>query len=68
MIEDASESIATGHGSMQPYDRLVPVIMAPPGRVAHAPLKQPVTTIHMMRIATVLARWLRVTPPTSLPR
>jgi hypothetical protein len=24
--------------------------------------------IHMMRIATVLARWPRVAPPTSLPR
>lgn len=68
VIEDASESIATGHGSLQPYDRLVPVLMALPGRTPHAPLTAPDTTIHMTRIATILARWLGVTPPTSLPR
>ena len=51
------------------YDRLVPVIMLEPGRAPHAPLDHPdATTIHMVRIATVLARWLGVPPPTTLPR
>ena len=52
---------------MQPYDRLVPVIMLPPGRAPHAALAKPdEATIQMVRIATVLARWLGVTPPSSL--
>jgi hypothetical protein len=67
VLQDSEDGLATGHGSMQPYDRLVPVIMLAPGRVPHAaPAKPDDTTIQMVRIATVLARWLGVTPPTSL--
>jgi len=69
VMQDADEPIATGHGSLQPYDRLVPVIMLAPGRTPHAALAGPdATTIPMARIATVLARWLGVTPPPALPR
>jgi hypothetical protein len=46
----------------------VPVIMLAPGRTAHAPLDKPTTTIQMVRIATVIARWLGVTPPSTLAR
>lgn len=67
VLQDASDPIATNHGSMQPYDRLVPVIMLPPGRVPHAALAKPDdATIEMVQIATVLARWLGVPPPSSL--
>jgi hypothetical protein len=58
---------ATAHGSIHDYDRHVPVIMLPPNRVAHAPLAKPSeTTVRMIRISTVVARWLGVTPPVSL--
>jgi hypothetical protein len=67
VVQDSDDGVATGHGSMQPYDRLVPMIMLPPGRVLHAALTRPDdATIQMVRVATVLARWLGVTPPSSL--
>lgn len=69
ITEDEDEPLATAHGSFNDYDREVPVILLPPGRVPHTALAQPsATTIQMVRIATLLARWLDVTPPTSLPR
>lgn len=68
VLQSSHDALATSHGSMQPYDRLVPVIVLPPGRVPHAALARPDdTTIEMVRIATILARWLGVTPPSSLP-
>jgi hypothetical protein len=43
--------------------------MLPFGRTPHARATgASSTTIHMVRIATVLAGWLGVTPPTNLPR
>lgn len=64
-----SESHATAHGSWHDYDREVPVIMLPPGREAHAPLTRPDdATIQMVRISTLLARWLGITPPLSLEK
>lgn len=69
ILEERDERLATAHGSRQAYDRLVPVILLAPGRVPHAPAAKPSnTTIYMVRIATVLARWLNVTPPSSLAR
>jgi hypothetical protein len=67
VIQDSEDAVASGHGSLQPYDRLVPLLMLPPGRVPHAALARPDdTTIQLIRVATVLARWLGVTPPSSL--
>lgn len=67
VIWDAVSGVATGHRSMQPYDRLVPLIMLPPGRTPHAALAKPDdTTIQLVRVATILARWLGVPPPSSL--
>ncbi len=64
-----SETNATAHGSLNAYDRLVPVIMLPPGRTAHAPhTKASDTTIQMIRVATVLAGWLGVPSPTTLQK
>ena len=69
IIHDADEPAATAHGSWNAYDREVPVIMLPFGRTPHARATgASTTTIHMVRIATVLAGWLGVTPPTNLPR
>lgn len=60
---------ATNHGSTHDYDREVPVIMLPPRRTPHEPLAKPSeTTVRMIRISTILARWLGVTPPVSLKR
>jgi hypothetical protein len=64
-----SDTKATNHGSHHDYDREVPVIMLPPKRTPHAPLAKPSdTTVRMIRISTILARWLGVTPPVSLKR
>ncbi len=38
ILEDDSEHLATAHGSLHDYDRLVPVIELAPGRTPHAPL------------------------------
>ena len=41
IIEDANEPYATGHGSLNDYDRNVPVLVLPWGRTPHAPDKKP---------------------------
>jgi len=67
VLESSDELVATAHGSLQPYDRLVPVLVIPPGRTAHPPLARPdPTTIPMARISALLAGWLGVTPPSAL--
>jgi hypothetical protein len=67
VLQDGSEMLATNHGSMQPYDRRVPVIVVPPGRTPHAAATAPAPEVlPLTRIATVLARWLGVTPPNEL--
>lgn len=69
IVMPADDPHATAHGSLNDYDQLVPVIMLAPGRVPHAPLDRPSeTTVQMVRIATILARWLGVSPPSNLPR
>ena len=65
--QEPDEPLATAHGSFQPYDREVPVIMLPFGRTPHERAAGPTTTMDMVRVATVLAGWLGVTPPVSLP-
>jgi predicted AlkP superfamily pyrophosphatase or phosphodiesterase len=64
-----AEPYATAHGSANDYDREVPVIMLAPKRSPHPPLAKPSeTTIRLIRVSTILARWLGVTPPVSLPK
>ena len=66
VLQDADEVVATAHGSLQSYDRMVPVIVLPPGRTLHAPLTGPdQTAMPMTRVSTVVARWLGVRPPSS---
>ncbi len=60
---------ATAHGSANAYDREVPVIVLPPKRAPHESLAKPSeTVVRMIRISTILARWLGITPPVSLKR
>ena len=67
VLEEGEEAIATSHGSLQPYDREVPVIVLPPGRAAHAaPTGPDAGAIPIQRIAPMLAGWLGVPSPTTL--
>lgn len=68
IIENADERAATSHGSMHPYDRLVPVLVLPPGRRPHTATHSPGATFAMADVAPTLARWLGVAAPTTLPR
>jgi hypothetical protein len=69
LVVERAEPQATTHNTLYDYDREVPVIMLAPGRSPHVPAAAPSnTTIQMVRIATVIARWLGVTSPTNLPR
>ena len=68
ILHGADEHAATSHGSLHDYDRLVPVILLDPERRPHAPPDQPGSTIEMVRIAPMLAHWLGVPPPSTLPR
>lgn len=63
------EPHATAHGSLNAYDREVPLIVLGPGRTAHAAAMAPTTTlVPMQQIAPLLARWLGVPIPAQLPR
>ena len=67
VLEEGDERVATGHGSLQPYDRQVPVIVLAPGRTAHAAPRAPdAGALPMQQIAPMLASWLGVPPPSSL--
>lgn len=66
ILHDADEPTATAHGSLHAYDRRVPLIVLPPGRVPHAPLTAPAPApVPMTEVAPLLGRWLGVTltPP-----
>jgi hypothetical protein len=68
ILEDEDEHTATAHGSLHDYDRLVPVIVLPPGRSPHAPAAAPVPErFSMTGVAPLLAQWLGVPAPATLP-
>lgn len=66
--QDADEHVATAHGSFHAYDREVPVLLLPPGRAPHAAATKPASTIEMTEVAPLLASWLGIPAPTTLPR
>jgi hypothetical protein len=71
ILQDEREPLATSHGSLHDYDLLVPIIIVPPGRgrTKHAAASAPTAgEIDMARVSTIVARWLGVTPPLSMPR
>ena len=68
VMQERDEPQATAHGSLADYDRNVALVLLPPGRTAHAPLTAPSSqVIATTEIASLLARWLGVTPPSQLP-
>jgi arylsulfatase A-like enzyme len=68
VLQEADDPVATGHGSLHAYDRQVPVIVAPPGRTAHAARAAPWgPSFAMTEIAATLAGWLGVPAPSTLP-
>ncbi len=59
---------ATSYGSWHDYDQRVPLILVPPDRgPRHVPQTVPGSDIEMVRVATLLSRWLGVKAPASLP-
>lgn len=70
IFEEADDPEATAHGSLHDYDQQVPVILMAPDRKAHPREHAPVAgaMIELTKIAPLLARWLGVSPPATLPR
>jgi hypothetical protein len=60
---------ATSHGSLNAYDREVPLIVLSPGRAPHAAAAAPSgTVVPMQQVATMLANWVGIASPARLPR
>lgn len=69
IVDEAADPMAASHGTPYDYDRQVPVITLPFGRVPHAPHTGPeVSPLAMREVSRTLAAWLGVTPPDQLPR
>lgn len=68
IFEDRPGRFATAHGSLHAFDREVPLVFLPPGRREHAPVSDAGSPVDMTRVAGVLATYLGVAPPSSLPR
>ncbi len=66
IIDEDEERRATGHRSLNEYDRKVPVILMPVGRTPHAPLTAPSGTMPMTDVAPLVAGWLGVPAPATL--
>ncbi len=58
IIEEEDERLATAHGSLNDYDRNVPVILLPFGRTTHAPQTTPGVEMSLTEIAPLVTRWL----------
>ena len=59
IVDDADDPEATAHGSLNDYDRRVPVIILPPGRVRHAASASPMAgEIDMLDVQPLLLQWL----------
>ena len=68
ILQDEDEPLATAHGSLHDYDRLVPVIVVPPHAVPHAPQAAPSPgELDMTQIAPMLETWLGVTAAPAPP-
>ena len=61
IMDSEDEPAATAHGSLHDYDRLVPLIVLPPGRTKHAAVDHPSNEVDMRSVAPLLASWLGVT-------
>lgn len=69
VFQDAKDPVATSHGTVHDYDRLVPILTLPFGRAAHPPLTAPDGgRLSLSEVSTIVATWLGVTPPLQMPR
>ncbi len=68
IMQEEDEPLATAHGSLHDYDRLVPVIVLAPDRVPHAPQAAPTGELDMTAIAPLLKTWARLSPGTPARR
>jgi hypothetical protein len=68
ITEEADDPLATAHGSLNDYDRNVPVLLLPFERTPHAPATTPTGEMSLTEIAPLVASWLGVPSPTTLPR
>ncbi|NVB81336.1 MAG: hypothetical protein HOV81_23270 [Kofleriaceae bacterium] len=68
IMEEEDERLATAHGSLNDYDREVPVLLLPWGRTKHAPADAPGEKIDLGELAPLIASWLGVPSPTTLTR
>jgi len=68
IMEEDDERLATAHGSLNDYDRNVPVVLLPFDRKPHAPVAEPGPELSLTEIAPLIASWLGVQSPTQLPR
>jgi hypothetical protein len=67
IMQEDDEPLATAHGSMHDYDRLVPVLVLSPARSPHTPATAPAGDLDMVDVAPTLAKWLAVPPPNPRP-
>jgi len=69
LVHERVEPVAASHGSLYEHDREVPLLLIPPGRAPHAPLTAPASPrLPMARVSSILAQWLGVPAPQTLPR
>ncbi|HEX5063240.1 MAG TPA: hypothetical protein VFV99_27880, partial [Kofleriaceae bacterium] len=68
IMEEEDERLATAHGSLNDYDRNVPVVLLPFDRKPHDPVAAPGPELSLAEIAPLIASWLGVQSPTQLPR
>ena len=60
IVEEEGERLATAHGSLNDYDRNVPVVLLPFDRKPHPPLAVPGPVIPLTDVAPMLEQWLRL--------
>ena len=63
VMQEDVEPLATAHGSLNDYDRDVPVILLPYGRTKHAPDVSPRDELGLEEVAPLVAAWLGIAPP-----
>ncbi|HTL36369.1 MAG TPA: alkaline phosphatase family protein [Kofleriaceae bacterium] len=63
ILMGADDHYATAHGSLNDYDRDVPVVLLPFGRTKHAPDAKPRDEVPLEDVAALVSAWLGVAPP-----
>ncbi len=66
IMEEVDDRYATAHGSLNDYDRNVPVVLLPFGRTSHTPATAPGAEMSLTEIAPLVASWLGVPSPSTL--